>query len=388
MKLSSLLTTLPVDSSVTSIYEKQDTQQLVCVVYQLTVQVSAIQIQLNEERSRLPTVTGYDQHLPAAQETSLASAFITRSWERRCQVDTPCSVDKFFKQQRRPLKAHSVRHVSSALLYYVYDPLSRNKFFIDTGAEVGVLPATANQKTLPTVTHLYAANGTKIPVYKRQTLQLELNLRRSFKWTFYMGAVSQAILGADFLTHFDLLVDIKNRKLQNPLTSIVTSAATTTGKNTSISTVSADNPYASLLKSFPTLTQPYFTTDPANHHVTHHIETTGPPTYAKSRRLAPERYQTAKSEFETLLHQGIIHSSSSNWSSALHIVSKKTIWRLSCAQLKHRQGQVSGTQHSRVLSTLRLYHLFQGQPHLGASPDSSQSSRYIENGHHHPVWLV
>lgn len=196
-------------------------------------------------------------------------------------------------------------------------------FLIDTGAEVSVLPATQSHKLLPPLTYLYAANGTKIPVFKRQTLQLELNLRRSFEWTFYVAAVSQPILGADFLTHFDLLIDIKNRKLIDPLTSVSTKTKAAAGDSTKLSAINADSQFAALLKTFPTLTQPYSATRPVKHHVTHFIETTGPPTYAKARRLAPERYKEAKAEFESLMRQGIIRPSSSNWSSALHIVSKK-----------------------------------------------------------------
>ena len=154
----------------------------------------------------------------------------SKIWSRRIQVRHAMQLWQIFKQQRRSLKAHSVRHASSAL-FYLYDPLSRNKILIDTGAEVSVLSATASQKTLPSVTHFYAASGSKIPMYKRKTLRLELNLCHTFKWTFYVGVISQAIFGADFLTHFALFVNIKTRKLQNPLTTVATSAAIITGES-------------------------------------------------------------------------------------------------------------------------------------------------------------
>ena len=150
-----------------------------------------------------------------------------------------------------------------------------------------------------------------------------MNLRRTFEWTFYVAAVTQPILGADFLRHFGLLVDIKGRKLLDPLTSVTTKGQVTHGDSTQISLVKADHQFSSLLKSFPTLTQPYSASKPVTHHVSHHIETKGPPTHAKARRLAPERARQAKAEFESLIQQGIIRPSSSNWSSALHIVPKK-----------------------------------------------------------------
>ena len=201
--------------------------------------------------------------------------------------------------------------------------MSKRKYLIDTGAEVSILPATDSQKTLPPIMNLHAANATQIAVYKRQTTKLSLNLNQIFNWTFYVAEVSQPILGADFLTHFNLIVDVRNRKLYDSSTLKFTKGQAAPGSSMKISTIKSDNPYASLLKSFPELTQPYSATIPAKHNVTHHIETTGRPTHAKSRRLAPDRYSMAKAEFDLLLKQGIIRPSSSNWSSALHIVSKK-----------------------------------------------------------------
>ena len=221
------------------------------------------------------------------------------------------------------LTAHNIRQPTSKLLR-VHDRLTGHTFLVDTGAEVSVLPATPSQRSMSPTTHLYAANNTKIPVFLRQTLTLELSLRRSYNWTFYVAAVSQPILGADFLQHFDLLVDMRNRKLLDPLTSLWTRGTAAPGTSTELTTIRQDNEFASLLSGYPTLTQPYSATKPVQHHVTHHIDTTGPPVFAKARRLAPERYKKVKAEFETLLQQGIIRPSSSNWSSALHVVPKKT----------------------------------------------------------------
>lgn len=217
---------------------------------------------------------------------------------------------------------HSARSRPSALLH-VRDCLTSIRFLIDTGADVSILPATAAHRDLPPLLHLHAANGTKIPVYSRRTMQVNLGLRRSFEWTFYIGAVSQAIIGADMLRHYNLLVDVKGRRLVDPLTSISSPAHPTPGDSTHLTVIHQDHKFAALLKSFPTLTQPYSAELPIKHHVTHHIETSGPPVHAKARRLAPDRYRRAKAEFESLMRQGIVRPSSSNWSSALHVVAKK-----------------------------------------------------------------
>ena len=227
-----------------------------------------------------------------------------------------------FKHPRRVLMAHNTRPQSSRLLH-IHDRLTGYQFLIDTGAEVSVLPASETQRSSTPISHLYAANNSRIPVYLRQTLTVELFLRRSFTWSFYVAAVNKPILGADFLQHFNLLVDLRNRTLVDPLTSLSTRGMAAPGNTTGFSTVSKTNPYANLLSDFPSLTQPYSATRPVTHHVTHCIETSGPPVFAKARRLAPERYREVKAEFESLLQQGIIRPSSSNWSSALHIVTKK-----------------------------------------------------------------
>ncbi|KOC61824.1 hypothetical protein WH47_06162 [Habropoda laboriosa] len=60
---------------------------------------------------------------------------------------------------------------------------------------------------------LSAANGTPIATYGTKTLTLNLGLRRDFTWRFVVADVSKPIIGADFLAHYGLLVDIRNQRL-------------------------------------------------------------------------------------------------------------------------------------------------------------------------------
>ncbi|XP_076065023.1 uncharacterized protein LOC143039056 [Oratosquilla oratoria] len=110
-------------------------------------------------------------------------------------------------------EVHNVRPSSSQLLF-IKDPLMSHLFLIGTGAVESILPATAGSRTLTPLTSLYTTNKTKIDVFRKSTLTpLSLNLRRAFEWTFYVTDVSQLILGADFLNHYGLLVDIQRRRL-------------------------------------------------------------------------------------------------------------------------------------------------------------------------------
>ena len=63
--------------------------------------------------------------------------------------------------------------------------------------------------------------------------------------------------------------------------------------------------------------------------MTHHIETTGQPTFARPRRLAPEKLALAKKEFRQLVDLGIVRPSNSPWAAPLHMVPKKNAgdWR-------------------------------------------------------------
>ncbi|GFV90056.1 transposon Tf2-11 polyprotein [Trichonephila clavipes] len=164
---------------------------------------------------------------------------------------------------------------------FLLDRKSGQKFLIDSGSEICVIPPSPTMNKSPQSNFsLFAANNTKIPAYGMVRKELNLSLRRPFIWTFIIADVSYPIIGADFLKHFNLLIDLK--KKSNP--SLISKSA--------------------------------------SHGTVHHIITTGPPVTARPRRLHPKLYDAVKVEFEFLLAQGIIRPSKSPWSSPLHVVPK------------------------------------------------------------------
>ncbi|CAH8467626.1 unnamed protein product, partial [Dicrocoelium dendriticum] len=98
----------------------------------------------------------------------------------------------------------------------IQDRTSGLHFLIDTGADISVIPPSQSQHALKQSSlRLTAANGTCISTFGQRSLTLNLGLRRSFTWVFIVADVKQPLLGADFLTHFRLLVDLNNRCLRD-----------------------------------------------------------------------------------------------------------------------------------------------------------------------------
>lgn len=60
---------------------------------------------------------------------------------------------------------------------------------------------------------LFAANGTEIKTFGEKYLTLNIGLRRQFSWKFIIADIKTPLIGADFLSHYDLLVDPKRNKL-------------------------------------------------------------------------------------------------------------------------------------------------------------------------------
>ena len=183
---------------------------------------------------------------------------------------------------------------------------------MDTGAEISVLPFGSFKHNLqPVVVKLQAANNSDIATYGKLTLSINLGLRRAFPWTFIVADVKYAILGIDFLSHYNLVVDLPHRTVRDATTSLCAR-----GQATSLNSVGVhvayptDSVFADLLRRFPEVCSLQPSTVPVKHGVRHHIETTGPPVSNRPRRLAPAKLTAAKHEFEQMLRLGIIRPSS------------------------------------------------------------------------------
>jgi len=94
-------------------------------------------------------------------------------------------------------------------------------FLIGTDADLCVYPRMVREPRQRSPYKLTAAN-TIIHTYGTETLMLNFGLRRTFTWRFVIADVTKPIVGPDFLAHYGLLVDLRNCRLVDQLTSLST----------------------------------------------------------------------------------------------------------------------------------------------------------------------
>ncbi|BHF57102.1 hypothetical protein SprV_0100004300 [Sparganum proliferum] len=95
---------------------------------------------------------------------------------------------------------------------FLWDRIAGANFLVDSGAEVSVVPPTPAERKNRRSFCLTAANNSSIPTFGQRSITLDLGLRRIFRWVFISADFSVALIGADFLAHFNLLVDLRNRR--------------------------------------------------------------------------------------------------------------------------------------------------------------------------------
>ncbi|XP_033225959.1 uncharacterized protein LOC117178641 [Belonocnema kinseyi] len=167
---------------------------------------------------------------------------------------------------------------------FVTDKMTKIAFLIDTGADVSVFPRKRVGGHLRKNEYeLYAANNTRIITYGTMAVDLDLSLRRSFKWRMIVADIDTPIIGMDFLIYYGLLVDPKNKRLVDSETRLTTQGQLASDKHSSIRTIVGSSNYHRILSEFPEVTRPaIFGKEPAKHDVKHYIKTTpGPPEFCR-----------------------------------------------------------------------------------------------------------
>lgn len=160
--------------------------------------------------------------------------------------------------------------------------------------------------------------------------------------------MQSAIIGADFIAHCGLLIDLKKHKLIDSITSLATVGEMAAVTIHGISTVDlqsqlspgTDIRYGQLIKQLIDISKPNpVPASCSNADVAHYIVTTGPPVIEKARSLVGDKLPAAKEDINCLLDLGVIRPSSSQWASPIHLVPKKTgDWRTT-GHFRHLNAQ-------------------------------------------------
>ena len=209
--------------------------------------------------------------------------------------------------------------------------------------------------------------------------------------------MSKPILGVDFLHHYGLLVDVRNRRLKDDLTSLNTlgQIAECSSDLLDIHVVKPSSVWLSILLKYLDITKPPGTSSIRKHTTKHHIYTTpGPPVFLPPRRLAPDRLRQAKKEFEVMLRLGIARPSKSPWANPLHMVPKKTTneWR-PCGSyeklnsrtipdkypIPHIEDFAQHLHGKTIFSTVDL---------VCVHPDPGGGRRHSKDSYHNAVWTL
>lgn len=211
-------------------------------------------------------------------------------------------------------------------LFYVWEQTSQQRFLVDTGAQVSVVPPSTHpaRPLSGSPTKLLAANGTVVDVHGTRDISVSFGDGPSLSWTFVVADVPMHIVGADLLSHHRLTVDIYKRELRDASGRVCARGSQCFASSTGLQClIESPSRFHLLLQRFPGVVRPPGEPFPLRHSVTHHIKTNGPPKFSRPRQLPPDRLAIAKSAFAEMQRLGIMQPSSSNWAAPLYLVPKK-----------------------------------------------------------------
>ena len=208
---------------------------------------------------------------------------------------------------------------------FIKDSTTKQECLVDSGSAVTIEPAPLKARQGPTDPniHLVAANGSTIPSYGKRKRVFTFN-NKKYSWSVIQACVSRTMIGADFLRHYGLMVDVRNNRLLDTVAlQAVGAECRPVPKNEILSAKEMPTTrFTAVLSSYPELQNHDFKSPRVKHGVVHHIETKGRPVHAKVRRLNKQKYDGGKAAWFELEKLGIIRRSNSNWSSPLHMQPK------------------------------------------------------------------
>ena len=285
---------------------------------------------------------------------------------------------------------------SSCRLLNIQDTVSKLSYLIDTGAEVCVLSPRPEDRFQPPNKdlQLQAANGITIRTLGRRSVSVELGLAKPFEWKLIIADVSKPILGADFLRHYDLLIDLKRKRLTDAETCLTVPTEYRRSAVSRLCLLEKTSCFSDILSEFQEITTPCIKKCRLQGMVKHYIDTRcSRPVFARARRLSPDKLAVAKEEFRKLLEMDIIQPSSSPWSLPLHMVAKPPGGWRACGDYRalnavSEDGRYPMPHLQDYDSTRRKKHLLQSWLSTSVQPSAYEYSRRCKDSHRDAFWAL
>lgn len=151
-----------------------------------------------------------------------------------------------------------------------------------------------------------------------------INKVLKYRHHFIRAATSTNIIGADFLSRFNLAVDLRNKRLIDMNNKQWISGLIKQCKQPSVFIINHN-----IELVFQVLNKQRSKNSPKQHNIEHHIDTGDHrPVVSRPRRLFGEKLKIAKEYFKKMVDSGVCKQSNSPWASPLHMVLKKNgEWR-------------------------------------------------------------
>ena len=227
------------------------------------------------------------------------------------------------------------------------DRITTTRFLVDTGAACSVIPqtisgcGTSSHSSVEGNTFLPTNGGGRLITSGLFSTKFDLGFSRFFSFTFHVSSqLDYGILGADFLAHHQLCVNVASQRLIENLEVQRSSPEDSSSLPAEYGISSGDTSQAQLVKTLRDEFSNVFEGDKRlrciRHSVIADVHTlTETPISLSARRLNPEQYQALMVELKRLIDQGVLERSQSPWTSPIVMVKKKPGgWRL-CANFTH-----------------------------------------------------
>ena len=134
---------------------------------------------------------------------------------------------------------------------------------------------------------------------------------RKFNWYFVLADVNRPILGADFFCSYHLLIDVYTWHIFDAETYQSVPLKHDTALISGLNTWLVNSEFDDIIRDFPSVTLPCFSSFTVHRGEEHYIPTSGPPTYDRACPLLPDKLAIARWVFAEMEKVGIIRRSSS-----------------------------------------------------------------------------